>query len=352
MKRNVKTPTLALIDDGIHHSCVTADQPFESYIADEYGVIQGMVPEGYGTHALACYNMFKKNIRVPYRLISIKVINHETGTGLKKSLLSALHWCAQHDIDIISMSMGTRQHSDFAQVSKAVNALSKTIIVAACNNQNTLTYPACLPNVIGARHYKEKTLRDRFAYIPNPYDQIELVTCAEDASNSMAVPIVTAHVCEYIAKGFSGLRVIKQKLKEDAVQDISFVNYDFYKNLLPEWEEIQIPIVVLPDDIPEGIDKLKHLVAVFVENGYRAAILSQNHKTCVANHIFSLSWQGAQAYLLDLIKLYHNFILPDILFLHIKREHICSIEADIVIEPGWFNESVQHLFWQIKEKFS
>jgi len=349
----MKTPRLVIIDDGIHSSSIPSGQAFESYVVGENGVKQGE-PENQDTHAFACYRVFKRFVDAPYHLISIKVMDHETGTGSKNSLLSALRWCAKQDIDLISMSMGTRQYLDFAHISEAVNALQNTIIVAACSNQNTLTFPACLPTVIGVRHCPEIALKGKFAYIHAPYDQIEMMTYVKNASNSSAAPIIAARVCGYLANGFSSLKIIRQKLKEDAVQDTSFVNYQFYKSLLPEWEEVQVPVVALPDDIPKGIDKLKPLVTAFVQDGYRVAVLSQSHKTCVTDHVFHLSWQLGQIPLPDLIELYHNFTLPDILFLHTKGEEVMpdGINADITIEPHWLDEDVQCLFAKIKEMLS
>jgi len=347
-------PRLAIIDDGVSHLCIPDGQPFECYIADEHGVTQSTKPESLDTHASVCYSMFKNFVQVPYHLISVKVINHETGMGSKNALLSALHWCKEQNIDLISMSIGTRQYLDFAQISEAVNALSKTIIIAACNNQNTLTYPACLPNVLGVHHCPEEAMRGKFAYIPTSYDQIELMTCAGNASNSSAVPIMAARVCEYIANGLCGLEDIRQKLKEDAMQDTSFLNYEFFKNLLPEWGDVQVPVIILPYDIPKGVDRIKPLIAAFIQDGYRVAVLSQSHETCVVSHIYHLSWQFGEISMSELIKLYYNFTLPDILFLHIKSSEVLlsDITADIVFESHWLYKNTQCLFLKIKGMLS
>lgn len=99
------------------------------------------------------------------------------------ALTTALNWCAEREIDVIHMSIGTQQYQDFPSVNEAVSHLTKcfpSIIIAACNNENTLTLPACLSNVIGVRHCSKHNLQGAFAYNSSTYDQIEVMTCVDD----------------------------------------------------------------------------------------------------------------------------------------------------------------------------
>jgi hypothetical protein len=150
-------------------------------------------------------------------------------------MVAALHWCSKNDVDLINMSMGTKQYSDFAAVVEAVTSLSHIPIVAACSNSNTLTFPACLPTVIGVRYCEHKLTQDSYIYQTDPYDQVEVLVCSVDntiQSNSMATPIVTARVCEYILNGDTEPDVIKQRLKLDSIKNYSFADYSYYK-LIP-----------------------------------------------------------------------------------------------------------------------
>ena len=142
---------VVFIDDGIDPGFVPENIPFKSYESNEAGVKESTAGCGL-SHGTQCYQIFRDKVRSPYRLISIKVLDSMTGTGTKSALIAALKWCANQEIDLINMSMGTRQFLDFAPIAEAVQELSFAVIVAACSNQNELTFPACLRQVIGVRH--------------------------------------------------------------------------------------------------------------------------------------------------------------------------------------------------------
>lgn len=355
-------PKIALIDDGINPGCLPRNLPhtqspiehfIEHFIADG-DAIRPCNPESGLTHGSACYSNFLRHTHAPHRLISIKVLDSETGTGSKNALVSALKWCSGQGIDLLHMSMGTRQYLDFAHIAEAVEDLSGTVIVAACSNQNTLTFPACLPGVIGVRHCGIDSLRGRFAWAHSPYDQINAFTCVEGGSNSAAAPVVSARVCDYLADG-AGLAEILDRLKEDSVTDIlkdpSFLSYGFYKDLLAEWEEFSVPVVAWPLGISEpDVSQIRKLLAAFTFDGYRAVCFSSSVKTDVRDFIFRLD-PGTVA-LPALIELYYNFTLPDIVFLHMDVREAMSLpdcmKADIVVEPSWLGAGTDELFAKIK----
>lgn len=383
---NDKVPKIVFIDDGINSDVVPEDVIYDSMIVNE-GEVKKNKPLRVISHGTQCYKIFRDRVQMPYHLISIKVLNSTTGTGMNKTQLAALHWCAEQKVDLINMSIGTRQYRDFAPIIEAVNNLPHTLIVAACNNSNTLTFPACLPKVIGVRHCKSAKLRDNFAFIENPYDQVDIATCVKninifDESNglgsiavgnsSFAAPIITARVCDYIAQGHTGIDAIRQKLKIEAAKDIPFLGYNFYKCLLSTWEDISIPIVaLLIKDALLG-SKLKDLLNVFIQDGYRAIALSQYSKTNVSDLIFQLNWQGeGQVSVSELIELYYNFTLPDILFLHMDLQSLLALQrglqTDLIIKSHdtkiaddcWddisildINESAEHLLIKIKNLLS
>ena len=116
-----------------------------------------------------------------------------------------------------------------------------------------------------------------------------------------------------------------------------------------------------------AVGKLKSLLNVFVEDGYRAVALSQTQKTDIPGLIFNFGGQS-EAEGSDIIELYYNFALPDIIFLHMDLSEVITLsenlQADIVIKlpetrdplyGRWedsrvlcLNESAEALFLRIK----
>jgi hypothetical protein len=317
------------LDDGINPASVPDNISFESYTADENGVRLAL-PVNIMSHGTICYEIFRGYTNARYRLISMKVLDDATGTGNCKAVVKALEWCKTKHIDVINMSMGTRQYQDFAPIIEQINNLPKApIIVAACSNQNELTVPACLQWVIGVRQCNNDDLHGKFIYLDNPYDQIEIYTAA--SSNSCAVPVISAAVCNYLSQGVRSLVEIKKRLMSDAVSDTSFATYHFYKNLLHTWEDIHVPVVLfVGKNTPEIYDKLKELIQTFVVDGYRAIGLTKYTETNTQDLIFNLNWNGAgEASFSQIIKLFYNFTLPDIMFLHMEINEALALPKEM-----------------------
>ena len=327
--------SVAFIDDGIS-SLVPG---VECFAAEETGVFP-VKPYIHPSHATACYRIFCGHARSPFRPISIKTMDDQTGTGKPKALLQALKWCAKNEVGLINMSMGTRQYLDFAGIAASVKMLKDTAIVAACSNVNELTFPACLPEVIGVRHCNRAELVNAFAYIDNPYDQIDVLTnCG--GTNSFAVPFITARVCDYLSQGVKPCE-IRSILKADSVKDVSFVDYGFYKGIFPKWEEIKVPLLSVPSDLPPYKKTwLDNLILEFIKDGYRAVCFSDSQKTSPADFTFHLSEPGY----MDIL---YNFTLPDLIFLQLQKIPD-FVEIDMQLE---LHEDSNKLFTEIVEAAS
>lgn len=341
-----KLPKIAFIDDGIDPAflsprCVC----FENYTATCDGVCISTPVSGV-THGTMCYQIFDNHVKFPYQIVSIKVLDSTTGLGNYKALVEALEWCVTQDFDVINMSMGTRQYTDFAPIAVAVRRLDKSTIVAACSNENEFTFPACLPNVIGVRHVPLAQLAGSFAYVKNSYDQIQVMTCVRDepicfgdgqivnmdGANSFAAPIVTARICNYLHMGCPD---VPQQLEADSVKDLSFASYEFYKACIRNWESCTVPVVEVPHNIPCASSKLKSLLEVFIADGYRAIAISTELETDAASCIFNLHRHGlGSVATLNMIELYYNFMLPDIIFLQTNNEVTLpeNFQADVVAD--------------------
>ena len=363
---------VAFIDDGINPEFIPSHIPFDNYTADETGVHLSK-PVDNVSHGTMCCQIFNNNTNTPYHLTSIQVLDNTTGTGSHKALVTALNWCATQDFDLINMSMGTRQYLDFAPIAAAVGSITKSIIVAACSNNNELTFPACLPSVIGVRHCNQEELIGNFAYLHNPYDQIEVATCVRDepvslgenhiekmsGANSFATPLITARVCDYIGRGYKTMAAVRKQLEQDSIKNTSFITYEFYKNRTLNWEECAVPIVAIPDTAPEANHKLQALLDVFIQDGYRAIALSDTTETNATNFIYNLNRHGqGKVSLPELIELYYNFTLPDILFLQMPMGNFAmlpaNMQADVVVKlpeigtGGLESIDVKHIFSIIK----
>ena len=345
----MKLIKIVFIDDGINECYVPENQEFESYIVYENSVKPEKISTNHFGHANLCFRVFHDHVRAPYHLISIKILDAPNGKGNIFALIAALNWCADKEIDIIHMSVGTQQYQDFPIVNDAVSRLarcSNTIIIAACNNANTLTLPACLANVIGVRHCSNQDLRNTFAYNSSAYDQIEVITCVDDlhvshggneiikhGTNSIAVPYIAAHICNYIVQGSRNINEIRTALKHNATMKSSFFSRTFYRSIIKR-EELDIPIIALTDYSLSSIMKFKKIIKDFIQRDYRAIGLSPIHETCVSDLIFNIPTKKSK---LDynLMEMYYNFTLPDIIFLQADFELIQALpnhlQPDIIL---------------------
>lgn len=333
---------IAFLDDGINSYFVPQNISFINLQADGSFISEACPVNGI-THGTACFTEFKNYVKTAYELISIKILNEKNRTGKINSLLAALNWCGLNGVQIINMSIGTRQFADMAKLYDMVKQLSSSgvIIIAACSNQNTLTFPACFPNVIGVRHYQNEKLRDSFTFIDKPFDNIDIITCANDislangegqtvsfkASNSIAAPFITARVCGYLADGCAGLNAVKQRLKLYSIKTGVSYGFSFYKKLLLDWKEIDVPVVViLNDNASYAAVKMTELVRNFIQNGYHAVGLSP----CV--YKIEQFQQDKGISLTDILNLYFNFTKSDIIILHINSKDFMQSELNNLID--------------------
>lgn len=130
-------------------------------------------------HGCICYQILYENSKdIDYSLHCIKVIDDKEKIGSIKNLIIALEWCLENNIQIISMSVGTRNIADGERLSSIVHRLYEngSIIVAAFNNDNTLTYPAAFEDVIGVYLDKKETLPlNSYAYLENSDKNLDII---------------------------------------------------------------------------------------------------------------------------------------------------------------------------------
>lgn len=169
---------------------------------------------GVKSHGTCCAAIIEKYARVPIEIISIKILNDQ-GKGKANDLIKAMEYCIENQIDVINLSCGTLAHKDGKEIKKYLSSsriASKIVIVAAQNNSNVFTYPACLPQTIGVR--KKTGYHDAlFDLYLNPRDGIEIEASSLHSlmtvelqpettypSNSFAASMISGVICNIVGE--------------------------------------------------------------------------------------------------------------------------------------------------------
>lgn len=149
---------IAVIDDGIDSAYIN---PIivESLEVRNKCVIHCSEVRGI-THGTKCAKVLWLAAETDsFELVSIKILKDSTDRGEIDDLVIALEWCYNNKIKLINLSAGSNRYIDKIKLLPVVKKISeKGIIVAACNNSNTLTYPASLNGVIGVKCDKSEII--------------------------------------------------------------------------------------------------------------------------------------------------------------------------------------------------
>lgn len=143
---------IAIIDDGInpyicsslvpeYDLCITKDckvrrRKENERVITSHGTTCGMIIQKYAPRAQLC---------------SLKVFWDEKLSASIDQLICALNWCAENNIPIIHMSIGSTSLRDDKALHKSISFLSRQnqIVVAAHCHGYQYTMPACYTNVLG-----------------------------------------------------------------------------------------------------------------------------------------------------------------------------------------------------------
>lgn len=204
---------IAVIDDGInlgfYNNILCLDNNVEIDINCNVGKHKNT--ENEYSHGTACASIINKYTEGAI-ISSIKIIN-ETSKTTSKQLLKGIEWCLENNIGIINISLGTIDLQENDELCAIVNkaAINGIIIVAAVSNENKVTLPASLSNVIGVKTLDNEELRG-YLYnydsmdgvdilapsihnLTNRYEEEKTLKC-----NSFATPYITAKVHNIIDK--------------------------------------------------------------------------------------------------------------------------------------------------------
>lgn len=290
-------------------------------------------------------------------IISISIADHSN--LLISNLETALHWCMQNQIDIISMSIGVTSCLGLNQLFPIFKELEQMgiIVVASGSNDNKMTYPAALSYVVGVRYVEGVT--NQMTIIKHPFDGINIEASFHDTdflnrlreeyqfdypiTNSIVTPYIAAKFSEYIGKG------IRKKNLIDYIDDFgrfhnAYFETDRRKIHLPEskikWmmlQSISIPMVGLIYD-KDHIDNMSHLSMLlhkkFCLNEYNSILLSTSIETQVEGNIFQIGEEKIASELFQ----YYCITVADIMLLHLPHSSLVHNNLAFLDLIIYFNE--------------
>ena len=286
---------VCVIDDGINDKHLKIPILYDLEILENNIVRKkNSITENRKSHGTICVkiiNEYNPNVSIS----SITLRTNSDRASSSKHLLTALKYCRDLDIDIVHMSLGSIVYSDFREIHKIINDLSKQgkIIIAACNNRNIFTVPACLPEVIGVctKHgfeggYYEvnKNNCDGIDFIASSKHMIDGKLTA--LSNSCAAPLITAKVCDFLTDNpEAGFREMRDNLVKNAgnytVESDYLMREDLIK-IKPEKLEYRYGSVIRPQDRKNPLicfyeyplKKLIELKNRFIQKGYNCLLIT------------------------------------------------------------------------------
>ncbi|MBQ7445039.1 MAG: S8 family serine peptidase [Clostridia bacterium] len=198
---------VAFIDNGITTGLLQegfVDETVSFFTADN----SQDTNDGTVNHGSLCAAIFEKYLHFdkPY-IIDVRISKVGEESYLAE-FIKAIEWCTDNNVDIINISMGTTNRFAFPVIRKALHAafMKGIIVVAAMDNGQKYTLPACLSGVIGV---KTSTLYTNGEYKLRwyPFDGIDVITggrhqiqtpdgkeLATINTNSFSAPVITAHV--------------------------------------------------------------------------------------------------------------------------------------------------------------
>lgn len=144
---------VAVVDTG-----VDLDNPGLPHVAAGYNVLQSDAPpdddNGHGTHVagiVAGHWDSGSGVAPEAVVVPVKVLD-EYGSGSLSDVVDGLHWCLQHRVPIINLSLGAPQAAETLHAAVAALAIAGLLVVAAAGNEgpgnNTVGYPAAWPETL------------------------------------------------------------------------------------------------------------------------------------------------------------------------------------------------------------
>lgn len=328
---------VAIIDDGVNRElCSRQDIIINCYelIDDQIKPIEGNVdisPQSHGTICTLIMTSFTKHLEI----FSLNIIPQGSRTTSVNNLCTALKWCLENDIKIINMSLGTTYFVDYFILNPIIEQLyfNGAIVVAACNNNNIITFPASMPNVIGVKcDFQNELNENEFFFNEKDIRNIQITSCCVysrlngvsiDICNSYAAPYITALVINYTYEGINSFNQVIDRLKRSSNNNSILGGYQYdQKSITYPSDYHDIPNIGLLNCYSDDSNKImKSISRVFQSYGYNCIFISDSFN--LGNNFFKLQnyWNPPVS---DAVKIYEMIVkvsLPDIVFTDITNNN-------------------------------
>jgi len=282
----------AIIDNGIDSETLKLYPGSMEHLTVSKGKVCSALPRQMITHGGLCARVFLETATV-LPDISISLVRDNTGKSNIKDLVTALSWCAENDIKLISLSMGTIYPEDNQLIKDILEKIKAAdiIIVAAANNQGRITIPAASDSCIGVCYEPlslNKVSKSHFFYISNPFDGIDIITYPIDFpsynithSNSFSAAFLAGWIHRFADIKMT-LKQVRHKLSDTFGQIYPTENslLTWHKDYLREkmfFAEEHEAIIITCCKIASAnrtifIEKLRNII---INDGYTCAILRE-----------------------------------------------------------------------------
>lgn len=208
-----KKINIAIVDDGVNYNqLIFSNKPtYNLEVTENLKIKKRRKFFQLGlSHATICAGIINKYCS-GIVINSIKVLSSENRKGNIDQLIKALYWCAENNIDIVNLSLGSVYFKDFSRIKKCINDITSrgVIIVAALNNNDKFTMPACLSHVIGVKSDKDFS-NECYHFISKPWYGIDVLASGihklkfksqeyiTKSTNSYAAPLITSIIARFI----------------------------------------------------------------------------------------------------------------------------------------------------------
>lgn len=321
-----KRVKVAVIDSGID----THDELNTKAWVDFSNKVKGYKPtdnSGHGTSmagviAARMNGIGFQGIASDSEIYSVKVLDCEN-TASVSTIIKALEWCIENDVDIVNMSFGMNQYSAILadEIAKAYNH-GILLIGAAGNNTKKVQYPAAYPEVISVgsidKDLKESDFSENSQVdIVAPGDDVQTTGYLGSYNITSGTSIAAAHVTGVAAAVKSSERkvtnaTLKYILTTSGVEledGSRLVNYQSAISALKKNKVLTVTETDTKEQISETIDKENPYVeAAWYNDKWLDGSAASGHYTMINNMDLSYFSKGASN---DTEKIHNRWIVAD-----------------------------------------
>lgn len=320
---------VVIIDDGVDLDTqrklkVSCKVLKNGCVVDDIPMYQNML-----THGSKCVNIFAKYAK-NYELYCLKILDVKTRRTDITSLKQGLEWCLSEKIDLVSLSLGSVQMADYLKLIPILERIkeSSMIVIAACDNDYQMTFPASDDNIIGVKADKFDVLAEgEYIYDSSDIFNIQIMVGSLkkifpdfnlDNHNSYVTPYVAALVCNMLVKGIKKNQV-EEKLKIRATNKVKGY-YPVFERCIKMEKGICTQLGFLN---PISNSQIEGLVNTFLLHGYRVlAIVDKKEDNNILLYCYDEILKRIK---IDIenerkISIFIGLIKPDLVLWNISKE--------------------------------